>query len=105
MVELTITNNLNNEEKDLLRKTLNCSSDDELIISLARISKAASTEYLEMILGKQLPTRANEINERHLFYLLKFYFRGRIPSEAEVSALFQATHSTSRTLLRNVRTK
>lgn len=58
-----------------------------------------------MILGKQLPARANEINERCLFHLMKFYFRGRIPSEAEVSALFQATQSTSRTLLRNVRTK
>lgn len=58
-----------------------------------------------MILGKQLPTRANEIHERRLFHLIKHYFKGRLPSEAEVSALFQITHTSSRTLMRNVRTK
>lgn len=105
MINLSITINLTDEEMGLLRKTLTCSGDDELKASLERISEAASTEYLEMILGKQLPTRANEIHERRLFHLLKFYYRGRIPSEAEVSALFQTTQATSRTLLRNVRTK
>lgn len=46
MVELIVTINLTNEEKDLLRKTLNCSRDDELIKSLARITEAAGTEIL-----------------------------------------------------------
>lgn len=105
MVELRLSVDLSDTDKELLRKTLNCKDDEELRTSLTHIAKAASMEYLEMILGKQLPTRANEINERRLFHLLKHYFRGRIPSEAEVSALFQVTQSSSRTLLRNVRTK
>lgn len=105
MYNLTIRINLSDEERDLLKKTFNCPNDDDLETNLVQIAEAASVEYLEMILGKQLPTRANEIHERRLFHLLKHYFRGRIPSEAEVSTLFQVTLSTSRTLLRNVRTK
>jgi len=103
--ELIIGVELSPEDKSLLNKTLNCETEQELKSKMAYIVEAASSEYLDMILGRQLPTRANEIHERRLFHLLKHYFRGRIPSEAEVSALFQITQSASRTLIRNVRTK
>ncbi len=105
MFELIIGVELSPEDKSLLNKTLNCETEQELKSKMAYIVEAASSEYLDMILGRQLPTRANEIHERRLFHLLKHYFRGRIPSEAEVSALFQITQSASRTLIRNVRTK
>lgn len=105
MTELIVTLDISEEDQQLLSKTLNCERAEDLRTSLEHICTAASAEYLDMILGKQLPTRANEIHERRLFHLLKHYFRGRIPSEAEVSALFQVTQSASRTLIRNVRTK
>ena len=96
---------LNDHEMVLLTKTLGCKNEEELYEKLSMISKSAMEEYLEMILGKQLPTRANEIQERRLYHLLKNYYTGRIPNEAEVATLFQIKLSSSKTLLRNVRTK
>ena len=58
-----------------------------------------------MLLGRQLPTRADEIRERRLFLLLKHYFGGRIPGETEVSQMFQLNERQSSHLLRNVRVK
>lgn len=92
-------------ESRVLKRVLGCQADEELQEKLTGISKAAVYEYLEMLLGKQLPTRANEMRERRLFLLLKNYFIARIPSEAEVFSMFQLTESDSRSLLRNVRTK
>ncbi len=96
---------LSEHELALLRKTLNCKDDKELSHCLSRIGRSAMEEYLEMILGRQLPTRANEIYERRLFHLLKKYYIGRIPNEAEIAGLFQIKLSSSKTLLRNVKTK
>ncbi len=93
------------EDKNRLKSVLDCKGDEELTHAISRIGMAAISEYLEMILGKQLPTRANEIRERKLFHLMKHYFLGKIPDETEISTLFQLTESGSRTLLRNVRTK
>lgn len=92
-------------EIELIKIVLNCADEQELQIAIEGISRAAIYEYFEMILGKQIPTRANEFQERRLFQLLKNYFVGRIPSEAEVSSIFQLTESNSRALLRNVKTK
>src|SRR5690625_4148375 len=104
-VQINLTSSINKEEKDTLMSVLNCSNEEELNRKMEKVSRAAIFEYLEMILGKQLPTRAQEIRERRLFHLLKHFFIGRIPSESEISTLFQLTESGSRSLLRNVRTK
>lgn len=96
---------INDDEKQLLRNILSCADDNELSHALKGISNAAISEYIEMILGKQIPTRANEMQERRLYHLLKCYFVGRIPSEAEVASFFQFTESSSRALIRNVKTK
>lgn len=97
--------NFTDNEKRVLMGVLNCNDDDQLNECLVKIASAATTEYLEMILGKQLPTRANEIWERRLFHLMKHFFIGHIPRESEVSALFQLTENESKNLLRKVRTK
>jgi hypothetical protein len=95
----------NQEEIDMLKNVLRCEDKEELKKEMTGITKAAINEYLDMLLGRNLPTRAREIKERRLFHLLKHYFIGRIPTEAEISSLFQMTDRSSRTLLRNVRTK
>lgn len=92
-------------EKATLKIILNCDSDEALLDSLSSVGKAAMNEYLEMILGKQLPTRGDEIRERRLYHLLKSYYINRLPNEAEISSMFQLTETGSRSLLRNVRTK
>ena len=93
------------EESEVLRNVLEAENDGELQNTLNGICLAAASEYLEMILGKQVPTRAKEIMERRLFHLLKHHFVGRLPNEAEVSSIFQLTESESRSLIRNVRTR
>lgn len=104
-INLNLDQFVGENENRVIRGVLGCQSDQELQEKLTCISRAAVYEYLEMLLGKQLPTRANEMRERRLFLLLKHYFLARIPSEAEVSSMFQLTESDSRSLLRNVRTK
>jgi hypothetical protein len=104
-IEIEVENLINKEEIEMLETIFNSENQSDLINKLEGIGKAALYEYLEMILGKQVPTRANEIKERRLFHLLKHHFDGSIPSESEVASLFQLTERRSRTLLRNVRTK
>jgi hypothetical protein len=103
-ISIDLLNLITNGEKEELKNVLGC-DDDSLKTATEGIAKAAMSEYLEMILGKQFPTRAREIKERRLFHLLKHHFIGRIPSESEVSSIFQLTESESRALLRNVRTR
>lgn len=102
---IDLDNFVNNEEMIMLKNVLGCDNEDEISEKMTGIGNAAINEYLDMLLGKNLPTRAREIQERKLFHLLKHYFIGRIPTEAEISSLLQVTDSSSRTLLRNVRTK
>lgn len=101
---LELSQLIGSDEKATLKRVLNA-DDDSLPLALERVAMAAMEEYLEMVLGKQLPTRADEIRERRLFYLLKHYFTGRIPDELEVASLFQLTEGSSRSLLRNTLTK
>lgn len=103
-IKLDLSKLITSEEKVLLKNILN-KGTSEFTEIIEGICMAAIAEYFEMMLGKQVPTRANEIQERRLFHLLKHYFDGRIPSEAEISAIFQLTESGSRSLLRNVRTR
>lgn len=99
-VKLNLEQLIGENENKLLKSVLDCKDDSELRQAISRIGMAAISEYLEMILGKQLPTRANEIRERKLFHLIKHYFDGRIPNETEISTLFQLTESSSRTLFK-----
>ncbi|MFC5604718.1 hypothetical protein [Sporosarcina koreensis] len=103
-INLDLSKLITNEEKVLLKNILN-KGTSEFTDIIEGVCMAAIAEYFEMMLGKQVPTRANEIQERRLFHLLKHYFDGRIPSESEISAIFQLTESGSRSLLRNVRTR
>jgi hypothetical protein len=73
--------------------------------AIAKITHAAIVEYKEMLLGKGLPTRADEIRQHRLLHLIKYYFLGRIPTEVEVSAMFQLTETESRSLIKSVKTR
>lgn len=72
---------------------------------LKDILTAALVEYKEMLLSKGLPTRADEIKQYRLFYLIKYYFKGVIPTEGQVSFMFQITESESKALIKNVTTR
>jgi len=70
--------------------------------ALCKVVLAGLDEYKSMFLGMGLPSRADEIRQHRLFYLIKRYFESRLPSEAEVSSMFQLTQSQSRSLIRSV---
>lgn len=106
MITIQLTNDLLDEQEIQKLMTLfNCQSDEEFNLALKNVTLAALTEYKEMLLGKGLPTRADEIKQHRLFHLVKHYFRGVMPTEAEVSSMFQLTETESRALIRNVRTR
>lgn len=92
-------------EKEKLMALFRTNNDGDFNIALKGIAYSAMTEYKEMLLGKGLPTRADEIKQHRLYHLIKHYFNGRFPSEAEVSSMFQLTDSESKALIRNVKTK
>ncbi|MDQ0272755.1 hypothetical protein J2S17_004648 [Cytobacillus purgationiresistens] len=96
---------LDEGEKEKLRALFKTNNEVEFKTALQGIAYSAITEYKEMLLGKGLPTRADEIKQHRLYHLIKHYFNGRIPSEAEVSSMFQLTDSESKALIRNVKTK
>lgn len=106
MITIQLTNDLLDEQEIQKLMTLfNCQSDEEFNLALKNVTLAALTEYKEMLLGKGLPTRADEIKQHRLFHLVKHYFQGVMPTEAEVSSMFQLTETESRALIRNVRTR
>lgn len=106
MINIEIYDEFFSEEERVQLKNLFKSQDNhEFNRAIQRIALSALTEYKEMLLGKGLPTRADEIKQHRLLHLVKHYFQGVIPNEAEVSSMFQLTETESRALIRNVRTR
>lgn len=95
------------EERFRLSNIFGIENDDKVAFNsnIEKITKAAITEYKEMLSGKGLPTRADEIRQYRLFQLIKFYFSNRMPTEFEIANMFQLTSSESKSLLKNVKTK
>ena len=72
------------DDKEILKLKKIFNTDEESIIieHLEKIMQASLREYKEMFLGMGLPSRADEIQQHRLFYLIQCYFRDMIPSEA-----------------------
>ena len=102
-IEITISDDyFTEDEREKLYDLLEATNDADFADSLNRIILAGLDEYKSMFLGMGLPSRADEIRQHRLFYLIKRYFINRLPSEAEVSSMFQLTQSQSRSLIRSV---
>jgi hypothetical protein len=80
-------------------------NEEELAPIIQSVVLASLSEYVEMFLGMGLPSRADEIRQHRLFFLIKYLWKDRIPSEAEVSTLFQLTQSKSRALIEQTTTR
>ncbi len=90
------------DERDKLKSLLRVPDDANFTVALNRVILAALDEYKQMFLGMGLPSRANEIREYRLYYLIKNYFQSRIPDELEVASMFQLPISRSKNLILNV---
>jgi hypothetical protein len=86
-----------------LAEILEC-APEELEAALEPYARAAATEYVEMFLGRKVFTRGSDIREYRLFLLIREVFK-RLPTEQEVSDLFQTTETQSRGLIRSVMSK
>jgi hypothetical protein len=78
---------------------------EDLSDAMTAHTAAATEEYVRMFLGQRVYTRGSDIREYRLFLLIKHAFGGRIPSDSEVSRLFQTTDAQSRSLIRSVMSK
>ncbi|MCK8488280.1 hypothetical protein M0651_13965 [Paenibacillus sp. MBLB2552] len=90
------------EELEKLYKLFDSADPISFEQSLNKLCQAALTEYKEMLLGKGLPTRADEIKQHRLLHLITYFFQNSLPNEAEVSSMFQLTETEARALIRNV---
>lgn len=93
------------DEQEKLKLLFGVKTDDSFAKALNRVALAALDEYRDMFLGMGMPSRANEIREFRLYYLIKRFFQGRIPDELEVSSLFQLPESRSKSLILYVLTR
>lgn len=94
-----------NDEQQKLKDLFGVKNDKRFSEAIEKVAYAALKEYKEMFLGMGLPSRADEIQQHRLFHLIKCYFKRKLPTEAEISAMFQLTQSRSRSLLRLVMTR
>jgi hypothetical protein len=97
-------NNYSDIERAHLADALGCAIED-LDTRLAGFVSAAEEEYVRMILGQYVYSRGQDIKIYRLSLMIKHAFGGELPTEGQISALFQTTASESRSLLRAVRAK
>ena len=104
-ITITITDlELSEIDKKLITECLGLSPGD-LESGLKKICKTSFMEYCKMFKEKGIPTRADEVMQERLFYLLQYYYESHLPSENEISTIFQLTPSQSKTLLRNTKSR
>ncbi|MFO4682035.1 hypothetical protein [Vibrio cholerae] len=88
------------EQKELLKKTLKI-EEAGVQTAVSKIAKAALNEYLNMLVEGGMPNRADEAKQDRLLYLIQSYFENELPTESQISTIFQLTQSQSKTLLKN----
>ncbi|MNE04405.1 hypothetical protein D3C80_969340 [compost metagenome] len=88
------------DQKELIKKTLKI-ADPDVNQALQKIAKASLTEYLTMLVEGGMPNRADEAKQDRLLYLIQSYFGSNLPTESQISTIFQLTQSQSKTLLKN----
>jgi hypothetical protein len=72
---------------------------------LRRVGIAAIVEYLDMITGRTVDSLSSDSAERRLERFIKYYYRQRIPTEAEITKTFHVPQARAKTLLGNLAAK
>lgn len=103
-MNINFTKDLSTEESNLLKDIFNC-DDTGLEVKISELANASTQEYLDMVLGKRVFTRGQDIKEYKLFLLIKYFFSGYIPDEQTITTMFQTTTTESKSLLRSVMAK
>lgn len=78
---------------------------DQLAQIMPGHAESAFREYVEQYLGRRALSRGSDILEHRLHLLIRYAYANQVPTESEVSGLFQTTASQSRALIRNTLSK
>lgn len=73
--------------------------------AISDIAKTAFMEYKEMICNTGIADKAEEVRQKRLEFLVKYYYKNRLPKESEIQTTFQLSSTASKTLLKNTRSK
>jgi len=92
-------------QQRLVGEALGQADDRAFAAAMQKLCKAAIMEYIGMFVEKGMPSRADEVRQNRLYFLIRHYYESRIPPESEIFLVFQLTPSQSRTLLRNTRSR
>lgn len=103
-MKITFDIDLSPEEIALLASALDCDPAD-VEGKLPGHARAALGEYVEAYLGRRASGRGQDILEHRLALLIEHSFDKTIPSEVQVSRLFQTTLTSSRSLIRSTLSK
>lgn len=95
----------NEEQQTIVKDALGLNDGEEFNRAIGKLAKAATLEYINMFVEKGLPTRADEVKQDRLYFLIKYYYEDRIPHEGELSSIYQLNSSQSASLLRNTRSR
>jgi hypothetical protein len=90
-------------ERTQLAAILDCKEAD-LDARLKPFFEAAHEEYARMMLGQRVFTRGSDMREYRLLLLIRHAYKN-LPSEQQISAVFQTSAAQSRSLLRAVMSK
>jgi hypothetical protein len=96
---------LSEDDGRIVLSSLGLPEGTNLQTTLSKIAKCALLEYRKMFIEKGLPTKAAEVMQERLFYLIKGYYKDSLPNEQQISTIFQLTYSSAKTLLRNTISK
>lgn len=88
-IKVTLIDSLNIEEKDLKS-------------ALEKITKSALNEYLDMIVGVGIPSRISDVQQSRIMKLIYYYY-STLPTEEQISKVFNITKSKAKTLLNNMK--
>jgi hypothetical protein len=94
---------LDTAERGQLAAILGCNVGD-LDERLGPVFDAAHEEYVRMMLGQRVFTRGSDMREYRLLLLIRHAYK-KLPSEQQISAVFQTSATQSRALLRAVMSK
>ena len=103
-MEIIVKLELADADLEPLATALGC-DEDQIEAALAGHATAALHEYIEAYVGRRAFSRGSDILEHRLALLTAHAFGNRLPGEATVARLFQATPSQARTLTRAVVSK
>jgi hypothetical protein len=79
-------------------------NEQNIQAALTKLCKAAFMEYMHMLAGKGIPSKSQEVVQERLMLLLDHYYDS-VPTEDELTTVFQLTLPQSKTLVKNFKSK